>query len=129
MRQGEIWFASSRLGKDALISNDGANALTAAAVVAVVPVGAARIEVEVVGIVRAVRALRGRPVVAALTSVEEAAAPAAASSGQEDAIAINLTGEFSSIHAIEHRPFAGTIVYQLLEVILGKHHQLPPHFW
>ena len=53
MRQGGIWFAFPRLGKDALISNDGANALTVDAE-AVVPVGAARIEAEDEGVVRAV---------------------------------------------------------------------------
>lgn len=53
MRQGGFWFAFPRLGKDALISNDGANALTVDAE-AVVPVGAARIEAEDEGVVRAV---------------------------------------------------------------------------
>ena len=43
MQQGGIWFAFPRLGKDALISNDGANALTVVAA-AVVPVDAARVE-------------------------------------------------------------------------------------
>ena len=45
MRQGGIWFAFPRLGKDALISNDGANALTVVAG-AVGPVVAGRVEGE-----------------------------------------------------------------------------------
>ena len=55
--------------------------MTVVAVV-VVPVGVARIEVEVVGVVRVVRVLSGRPIVSVLTSVVEVAVPAVASSGQ-----------------------------------------------
>ena len=61
-------------------AGNGANALTVVAVV-VVPVGVARVEVEVVGVVRVVWVLRRRPVVAVLTSVVEVAVPAVASSG------------------------------------------------
>ena len=51
-------FASlSRCVKDALISDHGAHTLAAAAAV-VVPIGAARIEVEVVGVARVVWILR-----------------------------------------------------------------------
>ena len=112
MRQGGIWFAFPRLGKDALISNDGAYTPTVEAAVAV-PFSAARAEVEVVGVARGVWALRRRPVVAVLTSVVEAAVPAVASSGQEDAIAINFAGELCAFHAIERRPFGCAVVKQL----------------
>ena len=109
MRPGGIWFAFPRFGKDALISGNGANALTVEAVV-VAPVGVARIEVEAVGVVRAVRSLRRRPVDAVLTSVVEAAVPAVASSGQEDTVAVNLAGELTTVHVVKSRPFACAVV-------------------
>ena len=107
-------------GKDALISGNGANALTVVAAVAF-PVGAARIEVEAAGDVRVVRILRRRPVVAVPTSVAEAATPADTRSGQEDAIAIDFADEFPTVHAIERRPFSRTVVKQLLNVVLSGH--------
>lgn len=128
MRQGGIWFALPRLGKDALISNDGANASTAVAV-AVVPVGVARVEVEVVGAVRVVWVLRRRPVVTALTSVVEDAAPAAASSGQEDAIAIDIAGELPAVHTIERCPFACAVIKQLIDIVQGGHTPVATPFY
>ena len=103
------WGCVFVLGKDVLFSEDRTNALTAVAVV-VAPVGAARTEVEAVGIVRAVRGLRGRPVVAVLTSVVEVAVPEVTRSGQEDAIAIDIAGELPAVHTIERCPFARAVV-------------------
>ena len=128
MQQGGIWFAFPRLGKDALISNDGAHTLTVVAV-GVVPVGVARAEVEVVGAVRVVWVLSGRPVVAALTSVVEDAAPAAASSGQEDAIAIDIAGELPAVHTIERCPFACAVIKQLIDIVQGGHTPVATPFY
>ena len=120
MRQGGIWFAFPRFGKDALISGNGANATTAVAVV-VEPVGAARIEVEAAGDVRAVRTLRRRPVAAVLTSVVEVATPAETRKGQEDAIAIDFADEFPTVHAIERSIIISAVVKQLINVVLSGH--------
>ena len=54
-----------------------ANALTVVAVV-VVPIDVARVEVEVVGVVRVRRVLRRRPVVAVAAGVVEVIVPAVA---------------------------------------------------
>ena len=78
-------------GKDALISGNGANALTVVAAVAF-PVGAARIEVEAAGDVRVVRILRRRPVVAVMANTAVVATPAVSSIGQENATTVGLTG-------------------------------------
>ena len=121
MRQGGFWFAFPRLGKDALISNDGTHTPTAVTVAVAVPVGVARTDVEAVGVGRVFRVLSGRPIFPVLISVVEAAAPAVANSGQEDAIAINFAGELCAVHAIEHCPFARAVVKQLLDIIQGGH--------
>ena len=113
MRQGGFWFALPRLGKDALISNDGAHTPTVFAAADVVQAGVARAEEEVAGVAQVRRNLRGRPVVAVPTSVVVVAVTAVASSGQEDAIAIDIAGEFSAVHAIERRPFVRAVVFQL----------------
>ena len=129
MRQGGIWFALPSLGKDALISNDGAHTLTAEAAVAVAaPVGAAREEVEAVGAVRVVWAPRRRPVLAVLTSVVEAAVPAAASR-QEDAIAIDIAGELPAVHTIERCPFACAVIKQLIDIVQGGHTPVATPFY
>ena len=120
MWQGGIWFASSHLGKDALISNDGTHTLTVAAV-DVAPVSAARVEAEVAGAVRVVWVLRRRPVVAVLTSEVEAAVPAVARSGQEDAIAIDFAGELCAVLTIERYKFSRAVVKQLLDIVLSGH--------
>ena len=120
MRQQGYGIASSRLGKDALISNDGANALTVVAVVGA-PVGAARVEVEVEVAVRVVWVLRRRPVVAEHTSVVEVAAPAEASSGQEDAVAVNFAGELSTFHTVERCPFGCAVAKQLSLLVYCRH--------
>ena len=110
------------IGKDALISGNGANAPTVVAVaVDAKPVGAARSEVEAVGVERDVQIPRRRPVVAVLTSAVEVATPAVTRSGQEDAIAIDFAGEFPTVHAIERRPFAIAVVKQLLDIVRGRH--------
>ena len=128
IRQGGLWFAFPRLGKDALISNDGAHTLTAVAAV-VAPVGVARTEAEAVDVVRAVWELRRRPVVAALTSVVAAAVPAAASSGQEDAIAIDIAGELPAVHTIERCPFACAVIKQLIDIVQGGHTPVATPFY
>ena len=56
-----VWFVSSALGKEALISGNRADTFTAVAVV-VARARAAGIEVQDVGVVRNRRELRGRPV-------------------------------------------------------------------
>ena len=120
MRQGGNWFAFPRFGKDALISNDGAHTLTAAAAEAAeAPVGVARVD----------WALRRRPVAAVLTSAVEAAGLAVASSGQEDTIAIDFAGELCAVHAIERRPFVGAVVKQLLDIILSRHTPITTPFY
>ena len=91
-----------------LISNDGAHTLTEAAVV-VAPVGVARDEVEAVGVVRVVWVLRRRPVAAVLTSVAEVAAPAVASSGKKNTIAIR-SSKLSSFNPIQSCPLILTII-------------------
>ncbi len=128
MRQGGFWFALPRLGKDALISNDGAYTPTVVAVAAV-PAGAARVDAEVVGVVRVVWVLRRRPVAAVPTSEVEVAAPAVASGGQEDAIAIDIAGELCAVHAIERRPFVGAVVKQLLDIVQGGHTPVATPFY
>ena len=63
MRQGGFWFAFSRFGKDALISNDGTNAETEVAVeVEAVIAGVVRLEEEVVGVGREDYVQRRHPV-------------------------------------------------------------------
>ena len=109
---------SLTFGKDALISNDGTHTLTDVTVAA--PVGVARTEAEVVGAVRDVRVLSGRPIASVLTSAGEAAAPVA-SSGQEDTIAVNFAGELPSVHAVECCPFGCAVVKQLLDFVQGRH--------
>lgn len=128
MRQGGFWFALPRLGKDALISNDGAHTSTEVAVAAA-QVGVAREEEEVVGDVRVVWVLRRRPVAADLTSAVEVAAPTVASSGQEDAIAIDFAGELCAVHAIERRPFVGAVVTQLIDIVQGGHTPVATPFY
>ena len=115
------WGCVFVFGKDALISNDGTDALTAEAVEVVPPASVARVEVEVVGAVRVVWVLRRRPVVAVLTSVAEVAEPAVASSGEENAIAIDIAGELPAVHTIERCPFARAVVKQLLDIVLSGH--------
>lgn len=81
--------------------------MTVVAVV-VVPVGVARIEVEVVGVVRVVRVLRGRPIVAVATSVVEVAVPAIARSGQLTPSlrwqSADTDGGRNSLHDVEGKP-------------------------
>ena len=91
-----------------LISNDGTHTLTLAAVVAA-PAGAARVEAEAVGEARVVWVLRRRPEVAVLTSVAEVAAPAVASSGQKNTIAIR-SSKLSSFNPIQSCPLILTII-------------------
>ncbi|MBQ2524275.1 MAG: hypothetical protein II541_08725, partial [Prevotella sp.] len=66
---------------------------------------------------------------AVLTSVVEVAAPAVASNGQEDAIAIDIAGELCAVHAIEHCPFARAVVKQLLDIIQGGHTPVTTPFY
>lgn len=130
MRQGGIWFAFPRLGKDALISNDGAHTMTAEGVVVDVGLaGVVRVEVEVADVVRDVRVLRRRPVVAAQTSAVEAAVPAEASSGQEDTIAIDIAGELPAVHTIERCPFACAVIKQLIDIVQGGHTPVTTPFY
>ena len=81
------------------LSGDGANSVTVVAVVVVVPVRVARIEVQVVGVVRVRRTLCGRPVVAVRAGAVEAAIPAAARRRQEDNPTI-LACEFSAFDTV-----------------------------
>ena len=120
MRQGGIWFAFPRLGKDALFSDNGAHRDTDVAD-DVDQEAAARFEVEFGRVVWAAVTDRRRPIVAVLTSAVESAGPVGASSGQEDTIAIDIAGELSAVHAIERCPFAGTVVYQLINIIQCGH--------
>ena len=87
-----VWVCVCKFGKDALFSDDGANTFTDTAVVAVVPVGVARFEVEVAGTVRGGRILRRRPVVAVMANTAVVATPAVSSIGQENATTVGLTG-------------------------------------
>ena len=105
------WGGVFVFGKDALISDNGANALTVFAG-AVVQVGVARDEVEVVGDTTVVfwELQYRRPIAAELTNVVELATQADASSGQEYAISVNLTGELHTFHAIERSPFISAVV-------------------
>ena len=63
--------------------SDGAHRVTVVPVV-VVPVGVARIEVEVVRVVRVAAIERRRPIVAPRTGIVEVAIPTVARSGKEE---------------------------------------------
>lgn len=117
------WGCVFVFGKDALISNDGTDAFTEVVGVAVAaPVRAIRIEVDVVEEVRVARIRRRRPVGAfRANTVELAAVIVITRSGQEDAIAIVLTGEHCAIHAIKRCPLTRAIVMQLLAIFHGRH--------
>ena len=80
------------------LSGNRANCETVAAVVAE-PAHVARVEVEVVGVVRERRALRGRPVVAEAAGVVETLIPTAARRRQEYHTAI-AAGESPSVDPI-----------------------------
>ena len=110
-------IASSTLGKDALISGNRAHTRTVVAVVAVVPVRVARIEVQVVGVARVRRVLRGRPVVAVRTGIVEAGVVAAARCWQEDASAVGHTSILAAIDTVHCRPFVGAVVEQFLLLV------------
>ena len=132
MRKNGLVCVSLTFGKDALISNDGANALTEPAI-AVAEVadraGVTVAEEEDVGAAiagpgdkRVVWALRRRPVAAALSCAGEVVAvPAVASSGQKDAVAIDLAYELPSVYTVECCPFGCAVVIQLLDVIPCGH--------
>lgn len=101
-----------RPGKDALLFDNRAHALTVVAFV-VVPVYSDRIE-QAAGQVRVRRALRGRPIVADRVDIVEARAAALARSRQEDTLAFLLPGEPTAIDAVDGRPFVGAVVSQFV---------------
>ena len=94
-------------------SGDGAHRVTAVAVVVVAPIGVARVEAEAVGVVRARRDLRGRPVVAEGTNVVEVAAAAKARRRQEDGAAIG-TCELPAANSVQGCPGIGAITAQFI---------------
>ena len=108
-----LQIASSTLGKDALISGNRAHREPVAAAVDVVRVRAAGIEVQVVGVVRARRVLRGRPVVAVRTGIVEVGVVAVARCWQEDAAAVG-PGKQSAANAALGRPSGSTVAYQFV---------------
>ena len=108
-----LQIASSTLGKDALISDNRADTSTVVAVVAV-RARTTRIEVQVVGVARVRRALRGRPVVAARTGIVEVGVAAVARCRQEHAAAIGFTCELATFYTVHCRPFVCAVVSQLV---------------
>ena len=106
-------------GKDALISDNWTNALTVVAVVAV-QVGVARAEVQVVGVARARRVLRGRPVVAVRACAAETLFPAVARRWQEDAVAVRAR-EQSAVYTILRSPYMCGIIQQFINLALCRH--------
>ena len=91
--------ASSALGNDALISGNRAHREPVVAVV-VVRVRVTGIEVQVVGVERVRRVLRGRPVVAAQAGIVEVGDEAVARCWQEDAVTVYLARELTTFDTI-----------------------------
>lgn len=76
------------------------------------------IEFEVPRLERFVRVKRGGPIEAVSACVPEFGAFAEASSGQEEAVAVN-SGAEAAVHAVNRRPFHGGIVEEFLPLFLG----------
>ena len=100
-----------------------ANRLPVAAVVAVVRVVEARIEVRPISAAVAVRVRHGRPVVAVRTGTVERSPVAAAGTGEEDAVRsiITFTLDNISINTVHRRPSPIAVIVKVFKFLFCRH--------
>ena len=104
---------------------DGAHGVTVAAAV-VAPIPTARIEEEAVRAVVVVRVERGRPVVAARTSIVEATIPATARSWEEKLTSV-ISSHKDTINSILESKSSGAIIHEFFLLSKAWHSPRTAH--